>query len=114
MTPTLQTFDGRQPTVVDNPGQIKPGDWYPDLGTLRQVETVDTIGSSAESPEVVFILHFVHQRGIKDLVRGISGDATGITVWRDLPAERTGAATQDPHRSDPPFQRWATPAPAGG
>jgi hypothetical protein len=36
---TIQAFDHRQPIIVD-PSEIRPGDWMRDLGTLRQVESV--------------------------------------------------------------------------
>lgn len=82
MTPRLQTFDGRQQTVLDDPGQIQPGDWLPDLGTLRQVKSVETIDITTGSSGVVHILHFVPQRGVQDLPRGISGSTREVTVWR--------------------------------
>jgi hypothetical protein len=83
MTPTVQTFDGRRQTILDHPRQIKPGDWFPDLGTLRQVQSVDTIGVKAGKPGVVHILHFVPQHGVKDVVCGISDGTRDITVWRN-------------------------------
>ena len=39
----IQTFDMRQPVALDDPSGIKPDDWLEDLGTLRQVDYVDTL-----------------------------------------------------------------------
>ena len=104
----LQTFDGRQQVVLDHPGQIQPGDWLPDLGTLRQVKSVDTIGVGAgDSAGVVHILHFFPQRGVSNLARGISGGTRELTVWRKtyysqppFPS-RTGSARSGPAEEAP-------------
>jgi hypothetical protein len=75
----IQTFDSWQPLIV-HPSEIKPGDSLADLGTLRQVEYVDTIGLSV-SARAVHIVHFVRQDGVENLVRGFS-DGASLTVWR--------------------------------
>jgi len=66
--------------VLDDPRAIMPGDWIVDLRTLRQVESVDMIDSAA-GEGAVHIVHFVHQDGIEDKVRGFS-DGASLTVWR--------------------------------
>lgn len=76
MSATVHTFDHRQQMLVD-PSEIRPGDWLHDLGTLRQVETIDTLGA-------IYILHFVEQPGVQNRALGISGtNANHLTVWRD-------------------------------
>lgn len=79
-----QPLDGRQAVIVD-PSEIKPGDWMSDLGTLRQIDYVDTLGVRT-GPGVVHIVHFKHQQGVSNLVRGIS-EGTSLTVWRALAEE---------------------------
>jgi len=68
--------------VLDDPRGIMPGDWLVDLGTLRQVESVDMIGVAGGSG-VVHIVHFVQQDGVENLVRGFS-DGASLTVWRSM------------------------------
>jgi hypothetical protein len=91
--PTVGAFDtawGRPPGpelrqhTVDDPSGIKPGDWLADLGTLRQIEYVDTIGL-AIGAGVVHIVHFVRQDGVENLARGFS-DGASLTVWRSARA----------------------------
>jgi len=74
----VQTFDSRQPVALTDPSEIKPGDWLEDLATLRQVESVDSIGT-------LHVVHFLYQDGIPTLARGIAS-GTALTVWRDLPS----------------------------
>ena len=70
--------------ALDDPKDIKAGDWLADLGTLRQVQYVDTIGL-AVGVGVVHIVHFVQQDGVENLVRGFS-DGANLTVWRSAGA----------------------------
>jgi len=119
MTPTVQTFDNRQQVILADPSEITPGDWLPDLGTLRQVESVDTIGVKI-GPGVLYILHFVPQPGIRTMARGYSGGTKNITVWREL--HESDQATNSSHVSavrfaEPPAPRtchsaiaaWSSP-----
>lgn len=111
MTSVLQAFDGnRQPTILDHPRQIKPGDWFPDLGTLRQVESVDTIGVNAQGPGVVHILHFKPQKGVRHLACGMTDGTKDITVWRNL----SSGATRSPSARTRPGGGGRTPTPPGG
>lgn len=80
-TPAIHTFDTRQQHVV-TPGEIRPGDWLRDLGTLRQVDFVDAI-SVAQGPELLFILHFVPQQGVPTLALGMSSRASSLVVLRE-------------------------------
>ena len=82
-TQAIQTFDDRLPVILGDPSGIKPDDWLHDLGTLRQVEYVDMLGLGLS---VVHIVHFRPQRGVENLVRGIS-QGTGLIVWRTLPLD---------------------------
>lgn len=83
MAPTIQVFDDRQPVILDGPSGIKPNDWLQDLGTLRQVDYVDTIGVRTGGG-VMHIIHFKPQQGVSNLVRNIS-EGTDLTVWRTPP-----------------------------
>lgn len=85
---TIHTFDRRQAVIVD-PSEIKPGDWMTENGVLRQIDYVDTI-SVRTGPGVVHIVHFKHQDGVPNLVRGIS-EGADVAVFRTLP-ETVGAA----------------------
>ena len=73
---TVQTFDSRRPVILDDPGDIKPGDWLEDVGTLRQVDYIDSI-------DTVFIVHFHVQAGVPHGVRGFSSGVK-LTVFREL------------------------------
>ena len=77
--PGIQTFDSRRQFIVC-PGEIRPGDWLRDLGTLRQVESVEE-SSSAVDLERLFVLRFVSAPGVEDLALGIPSTVT-ITIWR--------------------------------
>jgi len=82
MSATVHTFDHRKQMLVD-PSEIRPGDWLHDLGTLRQVENIDTLGAKAGSG-TIYILHFVEQPGVQNRALGISGtNASHLTIWRD-------------------------------
>jgi hypothetical protein len=81
--PTIQAFDNRHPVIV-GPSEIRPGDWMNDLGTLRQVDYVDTISVRTGSG-VLRLVHFRDQPGVPNLVRGVS-EGTDLTIWRTPPA----------------------------
>ena len=81
MSATVHTFDHRQQMLVD-PNEIRPGDWLHDLGVLRQVDSIDTIGGNG-GPGTLYILHFVEQPGVHNRALGLSGSAPGqLTIWR--------------------------------
>jgi hypothetical protein len=77
----IQAFDGRSPVALEDPSTIKPDDWLEDLGTLRQVEYVETL-SVKIGPGTLTIVHFKPQKGVENLARGIAGGRS-LTVWRD-------------------------------
>ena len=81
MTEVMHTFDHRQPVIV-HPSEIKPGDWLCDLGTLRQVASVDAM-SLQTGPGMIHILHFVPQSGVANRALGFSTHADEVTIWRD-------------------------------
>lgn len=85
--PAIQALDNRPPIIV-GPSELRPDDWMSDLGTLRQIDYVDTIGVRTGSG-VVHIVHFKHQQGVKNLVRGISEGAS-LAVWRTPPEQAHG------------------------
>jgi len=64
------------------PAEIGPGDWLRDLGTLRQVESVDAIGD-VTSPGMIYIIHFVVQPGAANKALGISSRRPSVIVWRE-------------------------------
>jgi hypothetical protein len=81
MSATVHTFDHRQQMLVD-PSEIRPGDWLHDLGTLRQVESIDTLGVNG-GPGTLYILHFVEQPGVHNRALGLSSSTpTHLTIWR--------------------------------
>ena len=55
-----------------------------DRGTLRQVDYVDTL-SVRTGAGMLHLIHFRHQQGAPNLVRGIPEGAPSLTVWRTLP-----------------------------
>jgi hypothetical protein len=71
--------------LLPDAGRIKPGDWIADLGTLRQVKYVDSIGL-AVGTGFIHIVHFVEQSGVENLARGFSNGAS-VTVWRAASSE---------------------------
>lgn len=75
----IQAFDGRRQVIV-RPGEIRPGDWLRDLGTLRQVESVEAL-PPATSPGRIFVLRFVSAPGVEDLALGVPESVT-VTIWR--------------------------------
>ena len=77
--PRVQAFDGRRQVIV-RPDEIRAGDWLRDLGTLRQVESVEDSLSAAGSGRI-FVMRFVSVPGVEDLVLSIPSTVT-VTVWR--------------------------------
>jgi hypothetical protein len=78
---TIQTFDDRQPIIV-HPSEIKPGDWLSDLGTLRQVASVDAM-SLQNGPGMLHIVHFEPQSGVASTALGFSTQTDTVTGWRE-------------------------------
>lgn len=77
----IQTFDNRQQIIVA-PGEIKPGDWLRDLGTLRQVGYVDALSVNS-GPGTLYVIHFTAQSGVADKALGISSSTQQVTIWRE-------------------------------
>lgn len=82
----IQAFDHRHPIIVD-PSEIRPGDWMRDLGTLRQVESVQA-ASDQRTQGTLTAVRFV------DGVDGRFGtlsvpENVKVTVWR-TPVEAAG------------------------
>ena len=75
----IQTFDNRRQFIV-RPDEIRSGDWLRDLGTLRQVRSVEKPSSATRSHRL-FVLRFVSAPGVEDLTLGIPSTVT-ITIWR--------------------------------
>ena len=93
-TTKIQTFDNRQPLIV-HPSEIKPGDWLSDLGTLRQVASVDAM-SLQSGPGMLHILHFEPQPGVANTALGFSTQADPVTVWRAASLESPGMGVIQP------------------
>ena len=74
----IQTFDRRRPVSV-KPSEIRPEDWLRDLGTLRQVASVEEL--SATGLGRIIVVRFASVPGIEDLALSIPG-TVAITVWR--------------------------------
>lgn len=84
-----------------HPNEIKPGDWLCDLGTLRQVASVDAL-SLQTGPGMIHILHFAPQPGVANKALGFSTQADAVTVWRAASAEepdRDVIRTEEPPTS---------------
>lgn len=62
------------------PDEIQPGDWLRDLGTLRQVLSLEEL-PAAGSPARIFVARFASLSGVEDLALGIPNAVT-VTVWR--------------------------------
>ena len=75
----IQAFDGRRQLIV-RPDEIRAGDWLRDLGTLRQVESVEELPSGTGSGRI-FVVRFASAPGVEDLALGIPGAVT-VTIWR--------------------------------
>lgn len=99
--PWVQPFGSAlQHCLLPDAGHIKPGDWIADLGTLRQVKYVDSIGL-AVSTGFIHIVHFVEQSGIENLARGFSTDAS-VAVWRAASSEELGMDVTPPEEPPAP------------
>jgi hypothetical protein len=75
----IQAFDSGRRLIV-RPGEIRPGDWLRDLGTLRQVESIEELLSATGSGRI-FVVRFASMAGVEDLALGIPGTVT-VTIWR--------------------------------
>ena len=62
------------------PDEIRPGDWLRDLGTLRQVVSMEELPAAGSSGRM-FVVRFASISGVKDLALGIPGTVT-VTIWR--------------------------------
>ena len=62
-----------------SPDEVRPGDWLRDLGTLRQVVSVEE--SSDRGSDRFLVVRFASAPGIEDLALSIP-DAVVVTVWR--------------------------------
>lgn len=62
------------------PDEIQPGDWLRDLGTLRQVVSMEELPAAGSSGRM-FVVRFASISGVKDLALGIPGTVT-VTIWR--------------------------------
>jgi hypothetical protein len=94
----IQTFDMRQPVALGDPSGIKPDDWLEDLGTLRQVDYVDTL-SMTIGLGTLTIVHFKPQDGVPNLSRGITGGCS-LTVWRTALASDDRALLEAENRAE--------------
>jgi hypothetical protein len=82
----IQAFDHWHPISV-NPSEIRPGDWMRDLGTLRQVETVQT-ASDQRTQGALTAVRFVN--GVDGRFGTLSvPEGVKVTVWR-TPVEAPG------------------------
>jgi len=94
----IQTFDTRQPVALEDPSGIKPNDWLEDLGTLRQVDYVDTL-SVKIGPGMLTLVHFKSQESVPNLLRGIASGRS-LTVWRTQPEPGDGALPEAESRAE--------------
>jgi hypothetical protein len=74
--PTIQVFDQRRPVFVE-PSEIRAGDWMRDLGTLRQVESVETADGPARGVAVRFVGGVDGAYATLSVHEGVS-----VAVWR--------------------------------
>lgn len=80
-TQAIQAFDHRHPVIVD-PSEIRAGDWMRDLGTLRQVESVeatDDTSTQGKPTSVRFADGVDGWYSTLSVPRGVK-----VTVWRTL------------------------------
>lgn len=78
--PTIQAFNQRHPLIVE-PADIRAGDWMRDLGTLRQVESVN---APADPLARGVSVRFVDGVDGKYATLSVPGDVP-VTVWRGEP-----------------------------
>lgn len=95
----IQAFDNWQPLIV-HPSGIKPGDWLSDIGTFRQVASVDAL-SMQGGHGMIHILHFRPQPGVAHTALGFSTQADDVVVWRAATPEVTGVDAGQPE--EPPM-----------
>ena len=75
--PMIQAFDQRHPVIVE-PSQIRTGDWMRDLGTLRQVESIEEVDDPCAQGVCVRFVDGVNGRyATLNVRRGVA-----VTVWR--------------------------------
>ena len=85
MSPTmLHAFD-RHPIIL-GPTEIRAGDWLRDLGTLRQVESVDDSGPGVS-------VRFAGGVDGQFATLSVPGDVP-VTVWRPLPEQGSESRAQ--------------------
>ena len=77
-TTGIQAFDNRRQYIV-GPDEIRPGDWLRDLGTLRQIASVEE--QSATGSERIRVVRFESTPDVEDLALTIP-DAVTVTIWR--------------------------------
>lgn len=77
--PEIQAFDGRRQVIL-RPDEIRSGDWLRDLGTLRQVVSMEELPAVGGAGQL-FVLHFALVAGVEDLVLTIPSTVV-VTVWR--------------------------------
>ena len=77
--PTIQAFDQRHPIIL-KPSEIRAGDWMRDLGTLREVESVEAAcDPCADGVCIRFVGGVVGQYATLSVRENVS-----VTVWRPL------------------------------
>lgn len=76
----IQAFDNRRQVIV-RPDQIREGDWLRDLGTLRQVTSVEE-ASRMFSPNKSYVLRFAEAPAVPHLSLSIPSTVEAVTVWR--------------------------------
>jgi hypothetical protein len=75
--PMIQTFDERRPVIVEL-SEIRAGDWMRDLGTLRQVESVEEADDPCAQGVCVRFVDGVDGRyATLNVKHGVA-----VTVWR--------------------------------
>ena len=77
----IQTFDSRRQFIVC-PGEIRAGDWLRDLGSLRQVKSVEESPAAGGSGRF-FVVCFVSAPGIEDRALSVP-DSVTVTIWRPM------------------------------
>ena len=78
--PVIETFDGRRQLMV-RPDEIREGDWLRDVGTLRQVVSVEAAAWPFGSDQA-YLLRFAEASGLPHLSLSIPAAVETVTVWR--------------------------------
>ena len=92
--PMVQSFDQRHPTIV-SPSEVQVGDWMRDLGTLRQVESVETADDPCADGVCIRFVGGVDGQFATLSVR----DHVPVTVWRPTPPRGPQGRSGAPHRA---------------